>query len=239
MSIFDGVYKDLSNKSAKFYFGIFGIVVASFFSFIQWGLPLWWERQPNFDVSFFSLPGTNIYIQAFPQISNPEQCNITGTIAIKNEGAAPISIQNTHLFFIPYNVEKCDINEELCMVSQNTPTQFIATERETVDVGFSEMKSNYHHTVIHPVTHDHDLFSGSSATRVFNLLTPAKQLNRERMLVVAVQEFGKQGCVIERTANSKTRPICKTSRATMSIPAPCQISTNNSNKADVKSSAIF
>lgn len=227
MSIFERAYKDLSNKSAKFYFGVFGIVLGSIFSFIQWGLPLWWERQPNFDVSFLPLPDTNIYIQAYPLITDPEQCNITGTVSIKNEGAAPISIQKTHLFFIPYDVQKCDVNEERCIISQNTPTQFLTSKRETVDVGFGEMKSNYHHAIIYPVTYNHDLFSGSSATRVVNVLAPTKQFIKERMLVVAVQEFGKEGCEIENSAVSNAGSACKTSRATISIPTPCQISTNN------------
>ena len=220
MGIYEKLYEDLRNQTARFYFAVVGIFVGAIFSFLQWGLPLYWQRQPNFKVAF--TPDKNgVLIVAEALRGDGNQCLVTGTVTVENEGVAPISIQNTHIILIPFEVEPCGADEEFCVVSQNTPTQYREAGIPMRDIADWELMGSHHHVTLFPVTDQHDLFSGATATRAFSLLVPRVQLENERMMVLAVQEFGPVGCTIDGDHESFGR-ACVTSRASVNVPFPCQ-----------------
>jgi hypothetical protein len=224
------LYNRLSGDQAKYFLGAIGVILAAIFSVVQWVLPLWWERQPNFDVSFIA-DKNGIFIQTVPLDEDPEQCLITGTVNIKNDGAAPISIQNTHIVFLPYDVKKCASADKLCVAQQNIPTDFIGADQKLVDTKLKKLVSEHLNTTIYPVTREHQLFSGSNATRVFSVLIPITQMQKERMLVLAQQEFGGSDCTPFESEASLSHPLCASSRATINIPFPCK-SPQNKSKID-------
>jgi hypothetical protein len=216
----DFTYRHLSSEKAKFLLGATGIFVAAVFSVLKWFLPLWWERQPNFDVSFTGNEG--VFIQSVLLENNPDQCVVSGTINIKNEGSSPIPIQNTHLIVIPYDVEKCNVESDRCVSTQNIPPEFLKSDKKLVETDIEELLAEYHSITLYPVTNEHDLFSGSNATRVFSLAIPTVQIQRERMLVLAHQEIGEIGCTPFHSESGFFKPICDSSRATISVPYPCK-----------------
>jgi len=221
MKILVYIYQKLSSGIAKFYIGALLAFIAGMFAFIQWGLPLYWERQPNFKMSFMEV-SEGKYIQAEPLINEPAQCLISGTIEILNESKSPLFLNNTYFYFAPYSVARCDLKEERCISSQNTPPHSQTNGKLLVDMSHEELSTFHNHTV-YPVANEHDLFSGGESWRPFSLLIPTQHIVNERMVVLAQQEWGSRGCVPLGEEKSWYQTRCNSSRALINIPDPCKM----------------
>jgi len=237
MLFFKYIYNCCSTDIAKFYLQAIALLLVALFTFVQWGLPLYWERQPNFKMSFVKSSGNN-YIQAEPLIGEKEQCIIAGSIDIKNESKAPLFLKDTDIVLIPYNVKRCSLDNTKCISSLNTPPSFINAESTLADTKVKDLLSRYHHTTIQPVVRDHDLFSGGTVSRPFSLLVPTSQLRKEKMIVLAIQQYGAKSCWFTEDENDWYKSKCLTSRAVINVTWPCIVPSQKLNTTEQKSSKI-
>ena len=214
----ESLYTTLSRPSSMFFLKALGIICVSTFTFIQWVLPLYWERQTNFDFTFQSFDDGSI-VRAQPYVGFNGNCLVWGTLQIENKSKSPLHIKNTHMAFLSYDVKTCPNGADKCVAVVNHPT-VLDQKKPLIEYDMSELMEDFHSTTIPPVTQTHDLFPGGKATRPFVVAIPILDIQKDRLTVVAAQEYGNWFC--ETITEEKWYlPQCKITRVIAHVPSPC------------------
>jgi hypothetical protein len=214
----------------------FVVICIALFTFVQWGLPLYWERLANFNFQFQSFSDNSV-VKAQPMIGFKGHCMIWGTLEIDNKSKAPLHIKNTHLVLIPYDIKTCDVKDEKCVKPVNHPTVLEDEKKPLLEYNMVRLMKEFHSTTVYPVTQTHDLFAGGKATRPFIVSVPIEQMNMQRLTVVAAQEYGSRYCE-SITQDKWYLPQCETSRVIAQMASPCKEFKEVEKSADDSSTEI-
>lgn len=212
------LHEKLSTQVSLFYLKAIAIFIVAVFTFAQWVLPLIWERSTNFEFHFDSFDDGSV-LRAQPYHGFDGHCLIWGELVIENKSKAPLHIKNTNLAFIPYDLTLCEQDASLCVAPVDHPFNDFG-EKPLIKYEMKDLQDRYHSKIIHPITQAHDLFPGGKATRPFIVSIPSHQIKKQRLTVVAEQEFGRSFCT-SLNEEKWYLPHCELSRAVIHIPSPC------------------
>ena len=203
---------------------ILAILVGGIFVAVTWGLEWYWERQDNFGTFFIDTRDagatnpryvttellTNAVIMGAENEADSTRavCRIRGTVKIVNNSSAPLHIENTRIYAVPFNKKKpyycksgmrdergycigglgvSDVFDHVCRAAMGTNLGNAADEAR-IPGSMAECKLEPEAT-IKPVD-GNPLTTAISATRPFEIGLSATEPN-QGILFVAETDYGR------------------------------------------------
>jgi hypothetical protein len=203
---------------------IIAIILAGLFATWKWGIEAYWSREDNYRAYFKDLSQDKqspVYLEVGSE-PNGDYLTVSGEVIVSNFSVAPIQIEKTFLYFVPFSTDVCDpLSASIenpdnidCMQSSNTSSVF----KKECEFETGSCKAGFK-TVIHPID-DLPLFGKSDANRPFSVRLPASHFTSEEqkkgLFVIAEQEIGEaclQKSLIQKAWDFILFRSCKKSRA--------------------------